>query len=233
MDDLSRFCCQNPDCPDHGKRGAGNLTVCRPLRQAQAHPAALLPHLQGPLLRAQGHAPVRLPAARGEGRLGPGAPRRGLRRPPDRPARRRATATPSSATAAWPAATPATLHDELVAFSPSDPRGPVRREVVVRRQEAGELRPATTRPMTTRGTGGTTSPSTPSTGWSSASCPGHADVENVEAVVDEVQAADRGAAAEADDQRRVPGLRDGDPGRPTAQTVTPRRPAGRAGRKAP
>ena len=32
-------------------------------------------------------------------------------------------------------------HDELVAFSPSDPRGPVRREVVVRRQEAEELRP--------------------------------------------------------------------------------------------
>jgi transposase-like protein len=27
MDDLSRFCCLNPDCPDHGKRGAGNLTV--------------------------------------------------------------------------------------------------------------------------------------------------------------------------------------------------------------
>lgn len=28
MDDLSRFCCQNPQCPDHGKRDAGNLTVC-------------------------------------------------------------------------------------------------------------------------------------------------------------------------------------------------------------
>src|SRR5262245_4301646 len=27
MDDLSRFCCLNRDCPDHGKRGAGNLTV--------------------------------------------------------------------------------------------------------------------------------------------------------------------------------------------------------------
>ena len=27
MDDLSRFCCLNPDCPDHGKRGHGNLTV--------------------------------------------------------------------------------------------------------------------------------------------------------------------------------------------------------------
>ena len=28
MDDLSRFCCQNQECPDYGKRGAGNLTVC-------------------------------------------------------------------------------------------------------------------------------------------------------------------------------------------------------------
>ena len=27
MDDLSRFCCLNADCPDHGKRGHGNLTV--------------------------------------------------------------------------------------------------------------------------------------------------------------------------------------------------------------
>src|SRR5205823_7680666 len=27
-DDLGRFCCQNPDCPDHGQRGRGNLTVC-------------------------------------------------------------------------------------------------------------------------------------------------------------------------------------------------------------
>src|SRR4028118_425143 len=27
MDDLSRFCCLNSSCPEHGKRGAGNLTV--------------------------------------------------------------------------------------------------------------------------------------------------------------------------------------------------------------
>src|SRR3954470_18023194 len=27
MDDLSRFCCLNPRCPDHGKRGCGNLSV--------------------------------------------------------------------------------------------------------------------------------------------------------------------------------------------------------------
>ena len=26
-DDLSAFCCQNPQCADHGQRGKGNLTV--------------------------------------------------------------------------------------------------------------------------------------------------------------------------------------------------------------
>ena len=28
MDDLSHFCCQNSECPDYGKRGHGNLSVC-------------------------------------------------------------------------------------------------------------------------------------------------------------------------------------------------------------
>ncbi len=27
MDNLSRFCCLNPECPEYGKRGAGNLSV--------------------------------------------------------------------------------------------------------------------------------------------------------------------------------------------------------------
>jgi LacI family transcriptional regulator len=27
MDDLSRFCCLNSNCPEYGKRGTGNLTV--------------------------------------------------------------------------------------------------------------------------------------------------------------------------------------------------------------
>ena len=27
-EDLSRFCCQNEHCPDYGRRGLGNLTVC-------------------------------------------------------------------------------------------------------------------------------------------------------------------------------------------------------------
>ena len=27
MDDLARFCCLNPDCKDYGRRGGGNLRV--------------------------------------------------------------------------------------------------------------------------------------------------------------------------------------------------------------
>jgi transposase-like protein len=28
LDDLSRFCCLNSECPDHGLRGGTNLSVC-------------------------------------------------------------------------------------------------------------------------------------------------------------------------------------------------------------
>jgi transposase-like protein len=28
MDDLKNFCCLNPDCPDYGQRGRDNLRVC-------------------------------------------------------------------------------------------------------------------------------------------------------------------------------------------------------------
>ncbi len=37
MDDLSRFCRLNPDCPDHGRRGHGNLSVCMRYGTQQQH----------------------------------------------------------------------------------------------------------------------------------------------------------------------------------------------------
>jgi len=37
MDDLSRFCCQNPDCSLFGQRGQGNLTVCARYGTAGQH----------------------------------------------------------------------------------------------------------------------------------------------------------------------------------------------------
>src|SRR5262249_23703924 len=59
----------------------------RPLWQGPATPDALLPHLQGAVLRAQGDAPVRLPTDGGERSAAPRARGRGDRRPPHPPTR--------------------------------------------------------------------------------------------------------------------------------------------------
>ena len=40
MDDLARFCCQNPDCTRYGQRNAGNLSVCA--RYGKLNPIRLL-----------------------------------------------------------------------------------------------------------------------------------------------------------------------------------------------
>ena len=37
MDDLRRFCCLNSDCPDHGRRDHGNLSVCMRYGAQQQH----------------------------------------------------------------------------------------------------------------------------------------------------------------------------------------------------
>jgi transposase-like protein len=36
-EDLSRFCCQNPDCPDYGQRAQGSLTVCGRYGKTKQH----------------------------------------------------------------------------------------------------------------------------------------------------------------------------------------------------
>jgi transposase-like protein len=36
-DDLSRFCCQNEKCSNHGKRGIGNLTICSRYGKQKQH----------------------------------------------------------------------------------------------------------------------------------------------------------------------------------------------------
>ena len=36
-EDLSRFCCQRPDCPDYGERGHGNLSACGHYGKAQQY----------------------------------------------------------------------------------------------------------------------------------------------------------------------------------------------------
>jgi hypothetical protein len=39
LDDLNRFCCLNPDCPDYGRRGTGKLSVCMRYGRARQHRA--------------------------------------------------------------------------------------------------------------------------------------------------------------------------------------------------
>ena len=140
MDDLSRFCCLNSQCPDHGQRGAGNLSVtsrygpdkarrmlrCRtcktrfserkgtPLfgaRLARETVDTIMEHLhEGCGIRQTGRLC----------RVGRNTVGRYCR---------------------LGGAHARDLHDELVAFSPPNARRSVRPEGVVRGQEGEELRP--------------------------------------------------------------------------------------------
>jgi hypothetical protein len=138
MEDLSRFCCLNPDCPDHGKRGAGNVaprgfygpdksrrllwckTCGRRFSERKGTPlfhchlpadkaVAVLEHLQDGCGVRQTSRLVKV-HQRAVMRLG-----------------RKAGDHAKAA------------HDELVSFSPRDDQAPVGREVGLRLQEGEEL----------------------------------------------------------------------------------------------
>ena len=139
MHDLARFCCQNPDCTLYARRDAGNLSVCARYGK-QGHIRLLyckackdrFSERKGTAL-FHCHLPEEKALAvlqhldegcgvRSTGRLVGVDPNT---------VGRLARIVGQHAHDA---------HDELVAFSPSDPRGPVRRDVGVRGQEAEELR---------------------------------------------------------------------------------------------
>ena len=141
MDDLSRFCCLNSDCPDHGKRAADNLTVCarygkggqRRLLYCRTCKARFSERKGTPLFHS--HLPQDKALAVLE-HLDEGC---GIRSTGRLVGVHRDTVVRLARLAGQHAHD---AHDELVAFSPSDPRSPTRREVVVRLQEAEALRPA-------------------------------------------------------------------------------------------
>jgi transposase-like protein len=125
MDDLSRFCCQNPQCPDYGKRDARNLTVTarygpdkerRMLRCRTC--TARFSERKGTVLF---HA--KLPAATVGSILEHLSERCGVRATGRLCRVNRATVGRYGAIAGDHARQ---LHEELVAFSPSDARSPVR-----------------------------------------------------------------------------------------------------------
>jgi transposase-like protein len=137
--DLSRFCCQNTKCPDHGRRGAGNLSVCGTygkretfrLLYCRSCKARFGERKGTPLFNA------RLPTDRAVSVLGHLAEGCGVRQTGRLVGVSRGAVGRLCQLAGGQARA---LHDELVAFSPSHRRGADGREVVVRRQEAGELR---------------------------------------------------------------------------------------------
>jgi hypothetical protein len=139
-EDLSRFCCQDPNCPDYGQRGLGNLTVCGHYGKTQPIRLLYCRTCKTRFSERKG-TPLFgccLPADKAVDVIGHLADRNGVRA-----TARQVGVTPNTVVryARRVGEHAQQLHDELVAFSPSDPRGPVRREVVVRVQKARALRP--------------------------------------------------------------------------------------------
>jgi transposase-like protein len=138
-DDLSAFCCQNPDCPDYGQRGKGNLTV--PMRYGP-HQRRLLrcKTCKGRFSERKG-TPLfgsALPEEKVVAVLGHLAEGVGVRKTGRLVGVNKNTVVRYCLLAGEHAQQ---LHDELLAFSPRHARSPVRRKVVLRGQEGEALRP--------------------------------------------------------------------------------------------
>jgi transposase-like protein len=123
MDDLSNFCCQDKDCADYGKRGHGNLTVCgrygpqqRRLLYCKTCKARFSERKGTPLFD------TRLPEDKVIAVLQHIAEGVGVRKTGRLVGVNKDTVVRYSLLAGHHAQQ---LHDELVAFSPSDPGGPV------------------------------------------------------------------------------------------------------------
>lgn len=138
MDDLARFCCQNTECPDYGQRDAGNLSVCDrygPNKQRRmlycATCKARFSERKGtPLFGA------RLPEKDIVSLLAHIDEGCGVRKTGRLLGVNKNTVVRYSLLAGQHAKE---LHDELVAFSPADAGGPVRRKMGLRGQKRTAL----------------------------------------------------------------------------------------------
>ena len=137
MEDLATFCCHNPQCADFGRRGTGNLTVCarygkqqRRLLYCKTCKARFSERKGTPLFDS------RLPEDKAVAvfqHLNEGC---GVRKTGRLVGGSKDTVVRYSLRAGQHAQL---AHDDLVAFSPSDPGGAVRREMELRRQEGETL----------------------------------------------------------------------------------------------
>ena len=123
-EDLSTFCCQNLQCPNYGRRGLGNLTVSmrygpqqRRLLRCKTCKARFSERKGTPLFGAQ------LPEAKVVDLLSHIAEGVGVRKTSRLVGVNKNTVVRYTLLAGTHAQQ---LHEELVAFSPSDARGPVR-----------------------------------------------------------------------------------------------------------
>ena len=138
MEELAHFCCQNRECTEYGKRGAGNLSVCdrygatkeRRMLYCSACKARFSERKGTPLFRA------RLPAKAAISILAHIAEGCGVRKTSRLVEVNKNTVIRYSVLAGGHAKD---LHDELVAFSPSDPGGAVRRKMGLRGKKRKKL----------------------------------------------------------------------------------------------
>jgi transposase-like protein len=124
MNDLDRFCCLNPACPDYAKRGHGNLTV--PARYGPNRTRVLRCSTCKDRFSERKGTPLydaRLPADKVAAVLAHVAEGVGTRKTSRLVGVHRDTVTRYIRQAGGHARD---LHEELVAFSPDDGRSPVR-----------------------------------------------------------------------------------------------------------
>lgn len=138
MDDLKIFCCQNQDCVDYGQRGLGNLRVCFRNGPNKDRRVLACRTCQHRFSERKGSALYRckLTDDKALSVLQHLQESCGVRQTSRLVGVNKNTVIRLAVVAGQHAQE---VHDEIVAFSPSDPRSPVRREVVLRRQEGEEL----------------------------------------------------------------------------------------------
>ena len=124
MDDLSRFCCLNSQCADYGTRDAGNLTVCMHYGKTKQLRLLYCRTCQQRFSERKGTPlfQAHLPEEKCLSILEHIAEGCGVRKTSHLVGVNRSTVTRYSVLAGDHAQT---LHDELVAFSPSDTRSSV------------------------------------------------------------------------------------------------------------
>jgi transposase-like protein len=139
MDDLSRFCCQNPQCRVHGRRGLDNLYVRDRYGKDQSRRLLCCRICDERFSESKG-TPLfgsKLPPEKSLSVLEHLSEGCGIRQTARLTKVDRKTVGRLSLKTGKHAKA---LHDELVAFSPRYAGSADGREVVVRREKAGELR---------------------------------------------------------------------------------------------